>query len=145
MPLPPSAADDDDDGLIIKVPSIGRRNRPRRSDSKTGGAEFDTLLDVGGQLNKGAPNSHRFVNALRENIVSRLRNSFPHMPEDFLFKHSKNAPPSLTPPLLHTHRVPLSSIYQSKRFFLPSFSSRWIRFQIRSSPSLDRPADTHNM
>ena len=102
MPLPPSAADDDDDGLIIKVPSIERTKQPRRSDSKTGGAEFDTLLDEGGQLNKGVPISHRFENTLRENIVPRLRNSFPHMPEDFLCKHSKNAPPSL-PLLSFTH------------------------------------------
>ena len=64
MPPPPSAADDDDDGLIIKVPSIERAKQPRRSDSKNGGAIFDTLLDEGEQLNKGVPIFHRFLRRL---------------------------------------------------------------------------------
>ena len=78
------------------------------------------------------------------------------MPEDFLFKHSKNAPPSLPPsPLLHTHRVPLSSIYQSKRSFLPSAAAAAGGFGFRSdrrrrlihrrrseAPELRRPTHT---
>ena len=49
----PSAADDDDDGLIIKVPSIERTKQPRRSDSKNEWPNSTDFLTKEGNSTKG--------------------------------------------------------------------------------------------